>query len=120
MNFLSMLIVIVLVPIIMIICGWVIFKNTPKKINRLFGYRTKRSMKNIDTWIFAQKHYGKISIIIGMVLLILSIFISILFRNNSSDVIEIASLIIILLQIIVLIASLIPTELTLKNRVELK
>ncbi|MDO5105272.1 SdpI family protein [Capnocytophaga sp.] len=29
-----------------------------KEINYFYGYRTKRSMKNIENWQFAQKHFS--------------------------------------------------------------
>ena len=49
-----------LIPIIMITAGNMMWKHAPKKINRIIGYRTARSMKNIDTWNFAQKHCGRL------------------------------------------------------------
>jgi uncharacterized membrane protein len=38
----------------------------PKKINNLYGYRTKRSMMNKDTWDFANSYSTQILIISGM------------------------------------------------------
>ncbi len=34
-------------------------KYPPKKINWLYGYRTKRSMRNIEVWTFAQAYVAK-------------------------------------------------------------
>lgn len=47
-----------LIPILMIVCGRMMWKYPPKEINRGWGYRTKRSMKNIDTWKFAHDYCG--------------------------------------------------------------
>jgi len=39
----------------------------PKKINYLYGYRTKRSMKNQETWDEANKHSINLMIPIGII-----------------------------------------------------
>lgn len=39
---------------IWIIC-LIVRRNQPKKINRIYGYRTKRSMRSQDEWDFAQE-----------------------------------------------------------------
>jgi uncharacterized membrane protein len=31
----------------------------PRKINKIYGYRTNMSMKNKDTWDYAHRFYGK-------------------------------------------------------------
>ncbi|WP_196890031.1 SdpI family protein [Aureivirga sp. CE67] len=31
----------------------------PKEINFMYGYRTKRSVKNIENWRFSQKYFAK-------------------------------------------------------------
>ena len=55
-----MLIVVLLIPLIMLLFGWLFFRRTPKKINYVFGYRTKRSMRNKETWKFANQYFGKV------------------------------------------------------------
>ena len=42
----------ILIPVTMIACGWMMWKYCPKNINGLVGYRTSRSMRNMDTWKF--------------------------------------------------------------------
>ena len=44
-----MLIMVLLIPIIMITFGKLFSKKAPKDINYTFGYRTKRSMMNMET-----------------------------------------------------------------------
>ncbi|MFR4351708.1 MAG: SdpI family protein [Roseburia sp.] len=39
--------------------GRYFLENAPKEINSTLGYRTFRSRKNQDTWIFAHNYCGK-------------------------------------------------------------
>lgn len=49
-----------LVPVTMIVSGRIMWKHPPKNINGLMGYRTSRSMKNMDTWLFAHDYCGRL------------------------------------------------------------
>ena len=42
-------------PLIFLI-AWITKQYPPKKINHTYGYRTPRSMKNQETWDFANQH----------------------------------------------------------------
>ncbi|MEN1786431.1 MAG: SdpI family protein [Bacteroidota bacterium] len=48
-----------LTGIILLIGGFLFKKYPPKKINPWYGYRTKRSMKNQERWVFAQRTASK-------------------------------------------------------------
>lgn len=108
-----MLIMSLLCPAIMIIFGIVFFKNAPKEINYLFGYRTELSMKNRDTWEFAHRYCGKLWMWIGSILLPLSILPLLFVIGQSKDVIGSVGLIICLVEIVILIVSIFPTEIAL-------
>ena len=54
-------------PITMIILGTYLSNHVPEKINATFGYRTKRSMRNKDTWNFANHYGGQVWRRIGIV-----------------------------------------------------
>ena len=41
---------------LMILISYIFAKYPPKKINDLYGYRTKRSIRNQDCWNFANRH----------------------------------------------------------------
>ena len=41
---------------LMLLIAWLLKKYPPKKINHLYGYRTKRSMKSQYTWDSANKY----------------------------------------------------------------
>lgn len=53
-----MLLVVSVIPLLMFGFGAYFRKNAPKEINPYFGYRTKRSMRNQETWQYAHKHCG--------------------------------------------------------------
>jgi uncharacterized membrane protein len=104
-----------IIPLSMIFFGWFMWKHPPQKINSLIGYRTSRSMKNIDTWLFAQHHSGKLWWRIGWVILVPSIIIHLPFYGASDDAVRIVGLILPFIQIGVLLGSIYPTERALKR-----
>ncbi len=105
----------VLLPIIMILVGKYFMNHPPKEINMLCGYRTCRSMKNINTWIFANKYMGKIWAKFGNVMLILSIIPMLFVIEKDNDTIGITSLVVLILQFIVLFWTIYLTEKALQN-----
>jgi uncharacterized membrane protein len=48
--------------VFMLIIFIIYFLYPPKKINYLYGYRTKQSMRNNETWSFANKYAAKLLI----------------------------------------------------------
>lgn len=104
-----------LIPVILIIAGRMMWKHCPKKINTVYGYRTKRSMKNMDTWRFAHNYCGKLWWKIGWFSLFPSVVVQIPFFERSEDVIGIVGGIICMIQVVILIASIFPTEAALKK-----
>lgn len=105
----------ILIPVIMIVCGWMMRKHCPKNINRLMGYRTTRSMRNMDTLNFAHEYCGKLWWKIGWGILIPSIIIHIPFYKAEDNTIGAVSGILAAIQIIILTASTFPTEIALKR-----
>ncbi len=105
----------ILIPAVMIVAGRIMQKRSPQKINSLLGYRTPRSMKNVDTWRFAHEHCGRLWWKTGFITLVLSALIHIPFYHSDDDVIGNVSLILIVIQCVILIASIFPTESALKK-----
>ena len=105
-----------LIPSVMILGGRIMWKHPPKNINCIIGYRTSRSMKNIDTWIFAQSHCGKLWWKIGLIIFVPSVFIHIPFYGASVEIIGNMGLILVIIQVIILICSIFPTERALKEK----
>lgn len=104
------LIILLIVPFITLIAGYMMYRYTPKSINSLVGYRTRRSMINQDTWNFANKYCASLWIKLGIITTVISFLIYILF-----DVNEIVSIVIVLIQTFLLLLSIIPVEKALKN-----
>lgn len=113
---LFLLLMVLLIPIIMIICGKHFSKSAPKEINYIFGYRTTRSMKNEKTWEFAHKMLGKIWKRCGIALLILAIVGMLLLIDCYEDTVGKFGVIIIYIELAVLLFSLIPIEIELKKK----
>ena len=105
----------VLVPIVMIIAGYMMRKHPPRKINWIFGYRTQRSMKNEETWAFAHALCGRLCWKIGWIAFAVSAFAMLAFVKASENAVAIASLVLMFAQLVVLIASILPVERALKN-----
>lgn len=77
-----MLIVVLLIPLTMLFFGWLLFKRTPKEINYVFGYRTKRSMRDEETWKFANQYFGKVWYLCGLLSAPLSVIARPLFLKR--------------------------------------
>ena len=110
-----MLIVVLLTPLILIGFGRMFIVNPPKEINPLFGYRTKRSMRNRDTWIFAHKYIGKLWFVGGLISLPFSLVPMFYIMAENTDLVGITGLIIVCIQAVLMIATIVPTEIALKR-----
>lgn len=104
-----------IIPILMIIAGKMMWKHPPQKINGIIGYRTARSMKNIDTWKFAHEYCGRLWWKIGWIMLFPSILMHFPFYHASDNKIGIVGGILCTIQCIVLAVSVFPTETALKK-----
>lgn len=104
-----------LIPVVVIVTGRIMWKHYPKNINGLVGYRTTRSMKNMDTWRFANEHCGRLWYKMGLFMLAFSILVSVLLLRTDDNTYSMISLIFVLFQCVVLILSIIPTEIALKK-----
>lgn len=104
-----------LFPILMIVTGRLMYKHTPKSVNGLIGYRTSCSMKNIDTWNFAHDYCGRLWLKIGWIILILSIIVQIPFYNDTDGTAGTISMILVIVQLVLLVGTIIPTEKALKK-----
>lgn len=105
-----------LIPVIMLGIGYTFRKHPPKTINWGYGYRTSRSMKNQDTWDFAHQNCGKIWLRAGCVMLPVTVLLMIFLIGQGDDVLGLWSVAIEIVQTVLLVGSIIPTELALKRR----
>lgn len=105
-----------LIPVLMILCGFLMYRHTPKEINGWIGYRTTMSRKNMQTWKFAHDYCGRLWVKIGVVMLTLSIPVHFPFLHGSEDAIGILGGILVTIQCVTLIASIFPVEKALKKK----
>jgi len=111
-----MILMVLMVPLMFLGFGHLFRKRAPKNINFAFGYRTKRSMMNQDTWIFAHQYIGKMWSVLGIIVLPLSIIPMLFVIGKSEDTVGIVGGIVEGIQILVLICSIIPTEIALRKK----
>lgn len=78
---------IMLIPIIILLCGLYLKYKTPSKINGFIGYRTNRSMKSNENWIFANKTCGDCYIIISIILFLITAITYFIYEIDSYIVI---------------------------------
>jgi len=109
------LIVALLLPTFMIIYCNIYRNKAPKDINGSNGYKTAMSRMNRDTWEFANHYFNKLMRIAGWILLVLS-FITMLFAMGKDDhTMSNFSIGLMLVQLVVLLVSIIPTEKALRK-----
>ena len=90
-----------LTPFLMIFAGRMMWKHTPKNMNGAIGYRTSRSMKNIETWRFANNHCGKTWCKIGKFMLFSSALLHLPFYGSSIETIGSFGAILCTVQVII-------------------
>ncbi len=103
-----------LIPAAVFGFGCIFRKNPPEDINYGYGYRTKRSMINKDTWMFAQKTMGKIWYKTGMAMF-LTVLPMVFFINSDADIVSVAGGVICCVQLVLMLATIFPVEKALKE-----
>ncbi|MBU5255206.1 SdpI family protein [Tissierella praeacuta] len=78
-----------IIPLMMIILGYLFYKHPPKTINYILGYRTRRAMLSQENWIFANKRMGQLWFKWGWVLLILVFLTRLLLPIESEVLVQI-------------------------------
>jgi uncharacterized membrane protein len=102
-----------IIPFVFIVFGLFTRIGLPKKVNWWIGYRTSMACKNQNTWVFAHKHAGKLWIILGFVLLILSVVAWIF---TDSEAFEMWPVMVMIVQVVLVVLALIPTEIALRKK----
>lgn len=86
-----------LIGIIFILASLFLKKKPPTDVNLIFGYRTKRSMKNKKLWEAGNRYSAEIMIQNGYIMIILGIIISLFFKNPSTSILLIMGAMILLI-----------------------
>lgn len=104
-----------MIPVMMTAFGISFLNNSPGKINRYYGYRTRMSMLNQDTWEFAHKCCGRFWKRIGIIMLPVSMIVSVpmLWMNGTMQ--GVLTGIVEMVQILVMIGSIALVERALKQ-----
>lgn len=92
----------------MLFFGWIFIKHPPKDINSIYGYRTPRSTKNQEVWMFAHKTAGQIWLKSGAAGVAVSILLIVLFDRYGS--LERFSLYLVYIQLMLLLLVIPLTE----------
>ena len=109
------LIMTMLIPLIMVVCGWLFMHGIPKDRNSLFGYRTAMSVKNDDTWRFAHEYCGRLWLIIGLVLFAVTMVFMVLSMNMDPERVAFISGILMMIYVVPLLATVAATESAMKK-----
>ena len=104
-----------LIPAAMIFYGRKLMKAPPKNINASYSYRTNRSMKNQDTWDFAQQYCGRLWYRCGLVMLLPSAAPLLFVLGRDIRAIGHTGLIVAGVQLVVMLGTLFPVEAALKR-----
>jgi uncharacterized membrane protein len=110
-----MLLMILLMPLMMVGFGLLLMKNPPKKINSVYGYRTRKSVRSQETWDFAHYYFGKLWLVCGLVSIPISLVPICLVLGKSEQVISVAGLIVLGIQTLLLLVTILLTERALKK-----
>lgn len=102
-----------LIPLTMLLLGNRYRKKPPKDRNGFSGYRTTMSRLNQDTWNYAHNYVGKIWIVLGVAMLIVTSILMFIIKDRSNF--ELLVTFLTFLQIAVMIFTIIPTEIKLKR-----
>ncbi|MBE6031450.1 MAG: SdpI family protein [Clostridiales bacterium] len=104
-----MLLMVILIPAIMTISGKVLSEGGTIR-NQMFGYRTSMSMKNDDTWEFANEMLGHMWIRMGPALLPVSVIPMLFVMGKGEDAIGIMTAVIVIIQCIPLVSTVVIIE----------
>lgn len=104
-----------LIPGILMAFGSILKRKAPNDINPLYGYRTSLSMKNKDTWAFANKYWGKLAWKWGIITLIISLIPMLAVIWASEDTVSIVGTVVVMLQLIPSLCTIPVVEKALKK-----
>ena len=111
----GMLAINLLIPLIMLLFGIWFSRRAPKEINDFVGYRTTRSMKNQDTWVFAHHTCGRLWEKLGGITLVLTVVGMVLLSGRGEDALGIGTVVLCSGQTAVILLSILPVEAALKR-----
>lgn len=103
------------IPLLMIFCGILMKKYHSDEPNSAMGYRTKRSMKNNDTWKFANEFAGRLWIKAGIILAVISALVDFSYFYVKENYGVYVMLSAVILQSVMMVLTICPVEKALKS-----
>jgi len=89
----------IVMPIILLISGYLIKKHPPRKPNIWYGYRTPRSMKNDDLWKEGNRYAANLLIYLSTFLVFVNILLSAFYQaeifEDENSIITLSGIIVI-------------------------
>jgi uncharacterized membrane protein len=79
-------IMVLILPVAVLSMGLLFKYKPPRKINMLYGFRTQRSMASQEAWDAAHRMGGQIWSVIGIVLVVLSVAVMLIFSAEMTTV----------------------------------
>ena len=101
------------IPVTVLAAGYYYKNRVPKTMKT--GYRTARSTRSRETWVFAHRMLGRLWRPLGWVLLTVSFFGMFAVLITNKDALEKATSVLAIAQTVVMVGSLIPVERALKQ-----
>ena len=101
------------IPVTVLAAGYYYKNRVPKTMKT--GYRTARSTRSRESWVFAHRMLGRLWRPLGWVLLIVSFFGMFAVLMIDKDALEKATSVFAIAQTVVMVGSLIPVERALKQ-----
>ncbi|MBR6315128.1 MAG: SdpI family protein [Clostridia bacterium] len=101
------------IPVTVLAAGYYYKNRVPKTMKT--GYRTARSTRSRESWVFAHRMLGRLWRPLGWVLLTVSFFGMFAVLIINKDALEKATSVLAIAQTVVMVGSLIPVERALKQ-----
>ena len=111
-----MFLITLLLPLTMLYFGRRFVRRPPPKINQSYGYRTGRSMKSQEAWLFAHRRFGWSWSVLGFLLLPVTAAPMLAVAGDGVPETGRAAAVLVVIQLAVMILSMVLTERTLKKR----
>ena len=101
---------ILLTPVLTLILGLICWRYPPKGPTWALGYRSRRARASREAWQFAQNVAGQIWFCLGLALTVVFAIVCMSLRSRGVETLCRAALICIVVEDILVFASMVPTE----------
>ena len=111
------------VPLLMVILGWLLWRHTSKFEKGFVVYRTRQSLLSTEEWNEARKRLGKLWFQVGLALLIPSVVCLVPFyamAKSSEDLISYVMVIAMFVQLFLLFVPILTVEISLSRKINSK